>query len=63
MKNVKGNRDHFLNNKLDELITKFGPRRCQSMTGLGNELEDDPRRTKSEPSSPGKDGGANFEKG
>lgn len=30
----------------------MGPRRCRSMVDLGNELEDDPRKTKSWPNSP-----------
>ena len=52
MNQIKGNKDLFLNNKLDELISQFGPRRCKSMTGFENDMEDDPRRTKSEPMSP-----------
>lgn len=45
MNQIKGNKDLFLNNKLDELLSQFGPRRCKSMIGLDNDKEEDPRRT------------------
>jgi hypothetical protein len=32
---VKGNKDIFLNNKLDELLNEFGDRKCKSMINLG----------------------------
>ncbi len=52
MNHVRGNKDMRLNNRFDELLTEMGPRRCNSMIEFGNELEDDPRRTKSCPASP-----------
>jgi hypothetical protein len=52
MNHVKGNKDLNLNNRLDDLLTEMGPRRTKSMIEFGNELEDDPRRTKSQPHSP-----------
>ena len=56
MQQCKGNTDLIndknVNNKLDELIQKFRPRRCNSMTAFDKELEQDPRETKSEPSDP-----------
>jgi hypothetical protein len=52
MNHVKGNKDLNLNNRLDDLLTDMGPRRTKSMIEFGNELEDDPRRTRSEPVSP-----------
>jgi hypothetical protein len=52
MIHVKGNKDLNLNNRLDDLLTDMGPRRTKSMIEFGNELEDDPRRTRSEPVSP-----------
>lgn len=52
MNHVKGNKDTHLNNRFDELLTEMGPRRCRSMVEFGNELEDDPRRTRSMPVSP-----------
>jgi len=52
MGKVKNNQDLFLNNNLDELFSKFGNRRCNSMTQFENEKEEDPRKTKSLPSSP-----------
>jgi hypothetical protein len=52
MNHVKGNKDLNLNNRLDDLLTDMGPRRTKSMIEFGNELEDDPRRTRSEPISP-----------
>lgn len=55
MGKVKNNQDLFLNNNLDELFSKFGDRRCNSMIQFDNDKEDDPRRTKSEPSSPQSD--------
>jgi len=54
MNHVKGNKDLNLNNRLDDLLTDMGPRRTKSMIEFGNELEDDPRRTRSEPNSPRK---------
>jgi hypothetical protein len=52
MAKVKGNRDLFLNNKLDELLQEFGGRRCKSMVNFENEKEEDVRRIKSYPLSP-----------
>lgn len=52
MGKVKGNQDLFLNNKLDDLFSKFGNRRCNSMIQFDNEKEKDPRLTKSLPHSP-----------
>jgi uncharacterized protein YneF (UPF0154 family) len=52
MNHVKGNKDTHLNNRFDELLTDMGPRRCRSMVEFGNELEEDPRRTRSQPISP-----------
>ena len=52
MNHVKGNKDLNLNNRLDDLLTDMGPRRTKSMIEFGNELEEDPRRTRSEPVSP-----------
>jgi hypothetical protein len=52
MNHVKGNKDLNLNNRLDDLLTDMGPRRTKSMIEFGNDLEDDPRGTKSEPASP-----------
>lgn len=52
MNHVKGNKDLNLNNRLDDLLTDMGPRRTKSMIEFGNELEDDPRGTRSEPVSP-----------
>jgi hypothetical protein len=52
---VKGNKDIFLNNKLDELLNQFGDRRCKSMIELGTgwDKEEDPRKVKTWPISPG----------
>jgi len=52
---VKGNKDIFLNNKLDELLNQFGDRKCKSMIELGTgwDKEEDPRKTKTWPISPG----------
>ncbi len=55
MNHVKGNKDLRLNNRFDELLTENGPRRCQSMIEFGNDLEDDPRKTKTAPTSPRRD--------
>jgi hypothetical protein len=52
MNHVRGNKDLNLNNRLDDLLDDMGPRRTKSMIEFGNELEEDPRRTKSEPASP-----------
>ena len=52
MNHVRGNKDLNLNNRLDDLLDDMGPRRTKSMIEFGNELDDDPRRTKSEPASP-----------
>ncbi len=52
MNHVKAHKDLNLNNRFDELLTDMGPRRTKSMVDFGNELEDDPRRTRSEPTSP-----------
>ena len=66
MAQVKGNRDLFLNNKLDELLQEFGGRKCKSMMALDNEKEEDSRRIKSYPLSPKSkkeyDGSATFDK-
>jgi hypothetical protein len=44
----------FLDNKLEELLNIFGRRQCKSCIefGTGQELEEDPRRTRSWPLSP-----------
>lgn len=54
LKQVKHNKQLFLNNKLDELLTQFGNRRCKSMMDLatGWELEMDPRLAVTWPISP-----------
>ena len=52
MNHVKAHKDLNLNNRFDELLTENGPRRTKSMIEFGNDLEDDPRMTKSEPHSP-----------
>jgi hypothetical protein len=54
IKNVKHNRQLFLNNKLDELLGAFGDRKCKSMLDLGTgwNLEDDPRMVITWPVSP-----------
>lgn len=54
LKHVKHNRALFLNNKLDELLTQFGDRKCKSMLDLGTgwNLEDDPRMVITWPVSP-----------
>lgn len=52
MNQIKGNRDLFLNNKLDELLEQFGNRRCKSMIGLDNDLEEDEREVRSFPLTP-----------
>lgn len=56
LRNVKNNADHFLNNKLDDLLNMFGDRRCKSMIefGTGWEKEDDPRQNITWPLSPAK---------
>ena len=54
LKQVKHNKQLFLNNKLDELLTQFGDRKCKSMMDLGTgwQLEDDPRLVITWPISP-----------
>ena len=52
MNHVRSNKDLNLNNRLDDLLSGMGPRRTKSMIEFGNDLEDDPRRTRSEPASP-----------
>lgn len=54
LKQVKFNKALFLNNKLDELLSQFGDRRCKSMHDLGTGwlLEDDPRLMITWPVSP-----------
>jgi hypothetical protein len=54
LKQVKHNKQLFLNNKLDELLTQFGNRRCKSMMDLatGWDLEMDPRLAVTWPISP-----------
>lgn len=52
MNHVRGNKDIHLNNRFDELLGDLGPRRCKSMIDFGNELEEDPRKTKSVNNSP-----------
>jgi hypothetical protein len=54
LKNVKHNKQLFLNNKLDELLSAFGDRKCNSMMDLGTgwALEDDPRMVVTWPISP-----------
>ena len=54
MQQVKGNQELFNENNLnvhkaDDLIHTFGRRRCRSMNGFDNNLDDDPREIKSEP--------------
>ena len=49
---MKGNRDLFLNNNLDELLKEFGDRKCKSMIDFDTEKEEDPRRTRSYPLTP-----------
>lgn len=53
---VKGNKDIFLNNKLDELLNEFGDRKCKSMINLntGWPTEQDPRKVVTWPISPAK---------
>ena len=53
---VKGNKDIFLNNKLDELLNEFGDRKCKSMINFstGWPQEEDPRKIATWPISPGK---------
>lgn len=48
---IAGNKDPaFLNkNKLDELLDRFGNRRCESAGDIGSDLLDDPREVHSEP--------------
>lgn len=54
LRQVKHNKQLFLNNKLDELIYAFGDRHCKSMMDLGTgmELEDDPQERVTYPISP-----------
>jgi len=54
LKQVKHNKLLFLNNKLDELLSQFGDRKCKSMMDLGTgwELEADPRMANTWPVSP-----------
>lgn len=52
MKNVKLNRENFLNNNLDNLLGEFGDRKCLSMGEYANEREEDPRQILSYPSTP-----------
>ena len=56
MHQFKGNQDLInLDNNItrhDEIINKFGIRRCNSMDPIKNLREDDPRLVKSEPPSP-----------
>jgi hypothetical protein len=54
LRQVKHNKQLFLNNKLDELICAFGDRRCKSMMDLGTgmDLEDDPQERLTYPVSP-----------
>jgi hypothetical protein len=51
---VKGNKDIFLNNKLDELLNEFGDRKCKSMINLstGWPKEEDPREIVTWPLTP-----------
>lgn len=53
---VKGNKDIFLNNKLDELLNEFGDRKCKSMMDLstGWPKEEDPREIVTWPLTPSK---------
>lgn len=54
LRQVKHNKQLFLNNKLDELIHSFGDRKCKSMKDLatGWDLEDDPQERITYPVSP-----------
>lgn len=54
LRQVKMNKQLFLNNKLDELIHAFGDRRCSSMADLrsGWTLEPDPQERITWPVSP-----------
>lgn len=54
LKQVKHNKQLFLNNKLDELIHSFGDRKCRSANDMGTgwELEDDPQLRITVPVSP-----------
>ena len=54
LKQVKHNKQLFLNNKLDELIHSFGDRRCRSACDLqtGWDLENDPQLRVTYPVSP-----------
>ena len=47
-------REIFLDNKLEELLNIFGRRQCKSCIefNTGQELEEDPKRTRSYPLSP-----------
>jgi len=54
LRQVRHNKQLFLNNKLDELIHSFGDRKCKSMMDLatGWPLEDDPQERVTYPISP-----------
>lgn len=52
MNQIKGNRDLFLNNKLDELLEQFGDRKCKSMIDFGSDKEEDDRNIRSFPLTP-----------
>ncbi len=51
---VKGNRGIVVNNSIDDLLEKFGPRRCMSMEDLSRDQEEDPRKYWSYPGTPSK---------
>jgi hypothetical protein len=60
MGKVKANQDMFLNNRLDDLFSKNGHRKCNSWGFFANEKELDPRLTKSLPISPNGEAAVNF---
>ena len=55
VRNIKGNQDMFLNNRLDDLLQRFGDRKCKSMIELGTGWDkvDDPRNLVTWPLAPG----------
>ncbi len=55
MGKVRNNQDMFLNNDLDDILKRFGERKCESMREFDNDKEEDPRKTKSVPASPKSD--------
>lgn len=53
---VKGHKDMFIKDKLDELVDEFGARKCRSMSLLNTawSKEKDPRKVGTWPTSPSK---------